>query len=421
MLLGLTRLLDVLRGDSRAEELALMEAHGVATPKPFSRADPPSDVILDYMAGYLGVAGAAAGRLTCRAWCTALGRTQTMAQLVHREATACGRAPPLGFAESLARNDGAHHAWRLARAALRRRKLVVGERWAAQSVRSMRAVRNVATGSFTDRDRWAGTQFLLLNESDVPIYCHWINFDGEIEVRPGDRVEPRQQPLTRGGYLFEGIRDASPPGVFYHTSVVSHSFAICLEAGGPPIACYQQRRSYLPFSFGRTWVIQHVHGVAVRRGADGQLEVHELACVDRKLLQSAPADAQTRVSFDHLYVAPTAEPMRRIRVQPLHVRVPPRDADDFAWSTEIETDLTPALLADRLAGIDLPADRRDWRSGQNPWEAFQDLRPTQHGCPISYSYVDAGLVGQMLWENIWRQYDAGNSPPAGPRYAFEAQ
>ena len=164
-----------------------------------------------------------------------------------------------------------------------------------------------------------------------------------------------------------------------------------------------------------------MHGVAVRRGADGQLEVHELACVDRKLLQSAPADAQTRVSFDHLYVAPTAEPMRRIRVQPLHVRVPPRDADDFAWSTEIETDLTPALLADRLAGIDLPADRRDWRSGQNPWEAFQDLRPTQHGCPISYSYVDAGLVGQMLWENIWRQYDAGNSPaPAGPRYAFEA-
>ena len=57
-----------------------------------------------------------------------------------------------------------------------------------------------------------------------------------------------------------------------------------------------------------------VGAAAVRRGADGQLEVHELACVDRKLLQSAPADAQTRVSFDHLYVAPTAEPMRRIRV-----------------------------------------------------------------------------------------------------------
>ena len=390
-----------------------MDAHGVATPEEFSRADPPFDVILDEMAGYLGVAGAAGH---------SSGRTRTMAQLVHREATACGRAPPLGFAESLARNDGAHHAWRLARAALRRRKLVVGERWAAQSVRSMRAVRNVRTGNFTDRDRWAGTQFLLLNESDVPIYCHWINFDGEIEVRPGDRVEPRQQPLTRGGYLFEGIRDAAPPGVFYHTSVVSHSFAICREAGGPPIACYQQRRSYLPFSFGRTWVIQHVHGVAVRRGADGQLEVHEVACVDRKLLQSAPADAQTRVSFDHLYVAPTGDPMRRIRVQPLHVRVPPRDADDFAWSTEIETDLTPALLADRRAGIDLPTDRREWLAqSQSPWEAFQDMRPTQHGCPISYSYVDAGLVGQMLWENIWRQYDAGNSPPAGPRYAFEAQ
>ena len=101
-----------------------MEAHGVATPEEFSRADPPFDVILDEMAGYLGVAGAAAGRLTCRAWCTALGRTRTMAQLVQREATA-GGAPPLGFAE-LARNDGAHHAWRLARAALRRRKLVVG-------------------------------------------------------------------------------------------------------------------------------------------------------------------------------------------------------------------------------------------------------------------------------------------------------
>ena len=191
MLLGLTRLLDVLRGDSRAEELALMEAHGVATPECFSRADPPFDVILDEMARYLGVATAAAGRMTCRAWCTALGRTQTMAQLVQREATACGRAPPLGFAESLARNDGAHHAWRLARAALRRRKLVVGERWAARAVRSMRAVRNVVAGNFTDRDRWAGTQFLLLNESEVPIYCHWINFDGEIEVRPGDRVEPR--------------------------------------------------------------------------------------------------------------------------------------------------------------------------------------------------------------------------------------
>ena len=418
MLLGLTRLLDVLRGDSRAEQLALMEAHGVATPEPFSRADPPFDVILDYMAGYLGVAGAAAGRMTCRAWCTALGRTQTMAQLVQREATAYGRAPPLGFAESLARNDGAHHAWRLARAALRRRKLVVGERWAAQSVRSMRAVRNVATGSFTNRDRWAGTNFLLLNESDVPIYCHWINFDGEIEVRPGDRVEPRQQPLTRGGYLFEGIRDAAPPGVFYHTSVVSHSFAICLEPGGPPIACYQQRRSYLPFSFGGTWVIKHVHGVAVRRGAGG-LEVHELACVDRALLHGAPADAHTRNSFNHIYVAPTGDPMRRIRVEPLHVRVPPRDADDFAWSTEIETDLTPALLADRLAGIDLPADRGEW----NLRDPFLDMRPTQHGCPISYSYVDAGLVGQMLWENIWRQYDAGNSPPrpAGPRYAFEAQ
>ena len=424
MLLGLTRLLDVLRGDSRAEQLALMEAHGVAPPEPFSRAAPPFDVILDYMAGYLGVAGAAAGRMTCRAWCTALGRTQTMAQLVQREATACGRAPPLGFAESLARNDGAHHAWRLARAALRRRKLVVGERWAARAVRSMRAVRNVAVGNFTDRDRWAGTQFLLLNESDVPIYCHWINFDGEIEVRPGDRVEPRQQPLTRGGYLLGINNEPLPAGVFSHTSVVSHSFAICREAGGPPIACYQQRRSYLPFSFGRTWVIQHVHGVAVRRGADGQLKVQELACVDRRLLQSAPADAQTRASFDHIYVAPmdTTEPMRRIRVQPLHVRVPPRDADDFAWSTEIETDLTPALLADRLAGIDLPTDQREWLAqSQNPWEVFQDLRPTQHGCPISYSYVDAGLVGQILWENIWRQYDAGNSPaPAGPRYAFEA-
>jgi hypothetical protein len=418
MILGLTRLLDALRGDSRAEELALMEAQGVATPEEFSRADPPFDSCLDaYVAHYLGVAGAAAGRMTCRAWCTALSHTRTMAQLVHREATACGRAPPLGFAESLARGDGAHHAWRLARAALRRRKLVVGERWAAQAVRSMRAVRNVVAGNFTDRNRWAGSHFLLLNESDVPLYVHWINFDGEIEVRPGDRVEPRPAPFTRGGYLL-GAAYSVPAGVFYHTSLVSHSFAICLEAGGPPIACYQQRRSYLPFSFGRTWVIQHVHGVAVRRGADGQLEVRELACVDRKLQRSAPADAQTRASFDHLYVAPTAEPMHRIRVEPLHVRVPPRDADDFAWSTEIETDLTPALLADRLAGIDLKLDLRDWRIGPNP-VAFRDLRPTQHGCPISYSYVDAGLVGQMLWENIWRQYDAGNSPPAGPRYAFE--
>ena len=425
MLLGLTRLLDMLRGDSRAEQLALMEAHGVATPAEFSRCDPPFDSCLDaYVAHYLGVAGAASGRMTCRAWCTALSHTRTMAQLVQREATAGGRAPPLGFAESLARNDGAHHAWRLARAALRRRKLVVGERWAARAVRSMRAVRNVAAGNFTDRDRWAGTQFLLLNKSDVPLYVHWINFDGEVEVRPGDRVEPRQQPLTRGGYLLGINNEPLPAGVFSHISVVSHSFAICREAGGPPIACYQQRRSYLPFSFGRTWIISHVHGVAVRRGADGQLEVHELACVDRKLLQSAPADAQTRASFDHIYVAPmdTTEPMRRIRVQPLHVRVPPRDADDFAWSTEIETDLTPTLLADRLAGIDLPTDRREWLAqSQSPWEVFQDLRPTQHGCPISYSYVDAGLVGQVLWENIWRQYDAGNSPPAGPRYAFEAQ
>ena len=425
MLLGLTRLLDVLRGDSRAEELALMEAHGVATPEPFSRADPPFDVILDYMAGYLGVASAAAGRMTCRAWCTALGHTRTMAQLVQREATAYGRAPPLGFAESLARNDGAHHAWRLARAALRRRKLVVGERWAAQSVRSMRAVRNLVAGNFTNRERWAGTQFLLLNESDVPLYVHWINFDGDIEVRPGDRVEPLpapRPPPARGGYLLGANHGRPPTGVFYHISVVSHSFAICTEAGGPPIAVYQQRRSYLPFSFGQTWIIQHVHGVAVRRGADGQLVVRELACVDRKLLRSAPADAQTRQSFDHIYVAPTAEPMRRIRVEPLHVRVPPRDADDFTWSTEIETDLTPVLLADRLAGISLPTDRREWLArSQSPWEAFQDMRPTQHGCPISYSYADAGLVGQMLWENIWRQYDAGNYSPGPPRYAFEAQ
>ena len=56
MLLGLTRLLDALRGNLRADELALMEAHGVATPAEFSRADPPFDVILDEMAGYLGVA-----------------------------------------------------------------------------------------------------------------------------------------------------------------------------------------------------------------------------------------------------------------------------------------------------------------------------------------------------------------------------
>ena len=47
MILGLTRLLDALLGDSRAEELALMEAHGVATPEEFSRADPPFDVILN--------------------------------------------------------------------------------------------------------------------------------------------------------------------------------------------------------------------------------------------------------------------------------------------------------------------------------------------------------------------------------------
>ena len=263
-----------------------------------------------------------------------------------------------------------------------------------------------------------------MNESEVPIYCHWINFDGEIEVRPGDRVEPRQQPLTRGGYLFEGIRDASPPGVFYHTSVVSHSFAICREAGGPPIACYQQRRSYLPFSFGRTWVIQHVHGVAVRRGADGQLEVHELACVDRKLLQSAPADAQTRVSFDHLYVAPTAEPMRRIRVQPLHVRVPPRDADDFAWSTEIETDLTPALLADRLAGIDLPADRRDWRAEPKSAEA---LGLAAHAARVSDIVFLRRRRPRRADALGGREYpgDAcmtpGTTPPAGPRYRKKAQ
>lgn len=416
-MLGLKSMLDAFRGASADEQRDANES----TPEWVSRADAPWDSILDaYVAGFLGVANAAAARKTCRAWCTALGNTRTIAQLVHREAMACGRAPPLGFAAAIAYSDGPRHAWRLARAALRRRKLVVGERWAAASVHSMRAVRSVTMGNFADRNRWAGTKFLLLNETEAPLYVHWINFDGTVEVREGDRVEPRRAPLTRGGYIF-GIYNPLPPGVFYHVSIVSHSFAICLEPGEPPIACYQMRRSFLPFSFGRTWIVQHAHGVAVRRGANG-LEVHELACAERKILHEAPADAQTRVSFDHIYITPldATPPMRRIRVEPLHVRVPPRSAEDFAWSTEVETEFTLSQLACLLAGIDLPEDRREWPGAADDAFQWRELEPTQHGCPISYAYADTGGIGQMLWENIWRGYDSQNSP-AGPRYAFEGQ
>jgi len=116
-----------------------------------------------------------------------------------------------------------------------------------------------ATGNVTPR-----TDFICINQSNTVVYCHWIDFDGTMLVREGDRIEPwphadggpdatndnnnshdinyfQKQFTRRQG---QALTEVLPPHIFRHCSMASHSFALCRESGGRPFAIYQQRRCW---------------------------------------------------------------------------------------------------------------------------------------------------------------------------------
>ncbi|CAB9524253.1 expressed unknown protein [Seminavis robusta] len=88
------------------------------------------------------------------------------------------------------------------------------------------------------------TSFVAVNLSGVDIYCHWIDFDGEVTVRDGDRIPPgpngnEQQPSFVVNH--NSNQHSNPRHVFEHGSYVTHAFALCFQSGGPPFAIYQPR------------------------------------------------------------------------------------------------------------------------------------------------------------------------------------
>ena len=119
------------------------------------------------------------------------------------------------------------------------------------------------------------TRFICVNETSIPIYCHWINFDGQMLVRDGDCIPPLVQ--NQSSRLQEEQGTASTTGrtsvlmnttlsndmasnIFSHESYINHSFALCLEEGGRPFAIYQIRRCY----FARIRTERNLNG-----GGDG--------------------------------------------------------------------------------------------------------------------------------------------------------
>ena len=148
-------------------------------------------------------------------------------------------------------------------------------------------------------------RFLCLNETERNIFCHWINFDGNMIVRNGDCIPPWQTERNNGSRRQGGTckddesksnRRSSivvtpsidfPNHVFSHQSYVNHSFALCLEEGGPPFAIYQIRRCH----FTRVRLLAGV-------GPEGLEHCHAIAIVPTK----APGNAaQCPVSIEELH------------------------------------------------------------------------------------------------------------------------
>jgi hypothetical protein len=135
--------------------------------------------------------------------------------------------------------------------------------------------------------RYSGrARFVCFNESNENVYCHWIDFSGTLTIREGDCKPPRTTAqdaavnvLDRGSFLWPGC----PSNVFSHSTYLYHSFALCLQEGGPPFAIYQARRGWQVGDY------DHFHVISILPG--GQIE--ELHC-------NGPHDVRSLYRFDLL-------------------------------------------------------------------------------------------------------------------------
>jgi len=131
------------------------------------------------------------------------------------------------------------------------------------------------------------TKFVAVNLSGVNVYIHFIDSNGTIAPRDGDCIQPcANETLASytpphgpndGSTLYHSIemrrdRPAAemPPHVFYHRSMIFHSFALCFEKGGPPFAIYQQRRAHKDLSYS----LRHIHAISILPGGI----IRELNC-----------------------------------------------------------------------------------------------------------------------------------------------
>lgn len=115
------------------------------------------------------------------------------------------------------------------------------------------------------------TSFICVNHSGQDIYCHWIDHDSHMTVREGDCVPSVPNGATGTNntmlhsYQIED-RQELPAHVFCHTSVSSHSFALCFTEGGSPFAIYQQRRSWYPTRTGEFSTRMPTHAIQILPG-----------------------------------------------------------------------------------------------------------------------------------------------------------
>lgn len=152
--------------------------------------------------------------------------------------------------------DAAWKAHRVSRAILRRRLLVVGEehveRFLPRCPPCPKHLRMSAHPTQTYE-----TSFMLHNSTDTDVFCHWIGFEGNIEVREGDRV--------RSGEKLEQL------------TCVSHTFVLCQEEGMNPFALYQPRRAWSRHApNGRNTDLSHIHAIRLNKDESGEPVLVEL-------------------------------------------------------------------------------------------------------------------------------------------------
>ena len=140
-------------------------------------------LLLFNIAPYLDLETLASCRCASQHWSALLQNNALWVNAVESSSRRCGRALAMGAVEALLCGEY-QRAHRLCRASDRRRMLVVGENDAS-------AVPNARPLQCTQQP-CLRTHFLLINDSDRDLWCHFVGTDnggdGIITVRDGDRV-----------------------------------------------------------------------------------------------------------------------------------------------------------------------------------------------------------------------------------------